>query len=226
MRKLTVEIFCFLESGWMQALCNSTLCSNPWGFGQFLQLGLDPPRQGHHHGVEASCAPFCQQPPSLILRHLPAEGITTFLHLTPIRLNLLPPSHPLNPKLRYLELRHNVFAVSSDPRGNLFRSLLCWQFLIKNHVSYPLTKRCMEELTPARGWCDSKVTKRKTSSCQISSDDTWRRYLRIDCNQGGKLLSTRVSSLDAYEVGASSLEVGRHGMGTGKDALVATIYIM
>ena len=39
----------------------------------------------------------------------------------------------------------------------------------------------------------------------------------MDCNRGGKSLSTRVSSLDAYEVGASSLEVGRHGMGTGKD---------
>ena len=34
--------FWLLTSGWMQALCNSILCSSPREFGQFLQLGLPP----------------------------------------------------------------------------------------------------------------------------------------------------------------------------------------
>ena len=55
-----------------------------------------------------------------------------------------------------------------------------------------------------------KVTKWKTSSRHISSDDTWQRYSRIDCNQGGTSLSMRVLSLDVYEACVSPVEVGRH----------------
>jgi len=45
----------------------------------------------------------------------------------------------------------------------------------------------------------------------------------MDCNQGGTSLSTSVSSLDAYEVGASPLEVGRHSMGTCEDGIVCDV---